>query len=133
MPVPNPCSPENAAAMFEPVDRLGIPLGPGQPTCLLRALGQRTDWVDLRVFGALLVELFPLFAHKGVRMRSGFFGPAERALRAAGHDIEFVPGGFSPLRRDRRTLRTAGRRDRGGASGREGKALALVACWSDDR
>jgi len=94
MSVPSPCSPENAAAMFGPVDRLGIPLGPGQPTCLLRALGQRTDWVDLRVFGALLVELFPLFAHKGVRMRSGFFGPAERALQAAGHDIEFVPADF---------------------------------------
>jgi acyl-CoA hydrolase len=94
MPVPSPCSPETAAAMFEPVDRLGIPLGPGQPTCLLRALGQRTDWLDLRVFGALLVELFPLFAHKGVRLRSGFFGPAERALRAAGHDIEFVPADF---------------------------------------
>jgi acyl-CoA hydrolase len=94
MPVPSPCSAETAAAMVEPVDRLGIPLGPGQPTCFLRALGRRTDWVDLAVFGALLVELFPLFAQKGVRMRSGFFGPAERALRAAGHEIEFVPADF---------------------------------------
>ena len=57
-------------------------------------LGRRTDWVDLVVFGALLVELFPLFAHKGVRLRSGFFGPAERALRAAGHRVEFVPADF---------------------------------------
>ena len=94
MPAPSPCSAETAAAMFEPVDRLGIPLGPGQPTGLLRALGRRTDWVDLGIFGALLVELFPLFAHKGVRLRSGFFGPAERALRAAGHNIEFVPADF---------------------------------------
>jgi len=80
--------------MFEPIDRLGIPLGPGQPTGLLRALGQRNDWEDLGIFGALLVELFPLFAHKGVWLRSGFFGPAERALRAAGHRIEFVPADF---------------------------------------
>ena len=80
--------------MFEPIDRLGIPLGPGQPKGLLLALGRREDWVDFTVFGALLVELFPLFAHKGVRLRSGFFGPAERALRAAGHNIEFVPADF---------------------------------------
>ncbi len=94
MPIPNPCSPETAAAMFEPVDRLGIPLGPGQPTALLHALGKRTDWEDFRVFGALLVDLFPLFAREGVRLRSGFFGPAERALRAAGHAVEFVPADF---------------------------------------
>ena len=80
--------------MLEQVDRLGIPLGPGQPTSLLRALGRRNDWLDLTVFGALLVELFPLFAQKGVSMRSGFFGPAERALRAAGHHVDFVPADF---------------------------------------
>lgn len=94
MSAPNPCSAETAAAMIEPVDRLGIPLGPGQPTSLLRALGRRQDWVDLSVFGALLVDLFPLFAHPGVSLRSGFFGPAERALRAAGHHVEFVPADF---------------------------------------
>lgn len=80
--------------MLDPIDRLGIPLGPGQPISLLRALGQRNDWRDLNVFGALLVELFPLFARNGVRLRSGFFGPAERALRAAGHDVTFVPADF---------------------------------------
>jgi acyl-CoA hydrolase len=80
--------------MLDPVDRLGIPLGPGQPTSFLRALGRRNDWLDLTVFGALLVELFPLFAQKGVSMRSGFFGPAERALRAAGHHVDFVPADF---------------------------------------
>jgi len=85
MPAPSPCSAESAAAIFEPIDRLGVPLGPGQPIELLRALGRRDDWTNLTVFGALLVELFPLFAKKGVSLRSGFFGPAERALRAAGH------------------------------------------------
>lgn len=94
MSAPSACSAEMAAAMLEPVDRLGIPLGPGQPTSLLLALGRRKDWVDLSVFGALLVELFPLFAQKGVSLRSGFFGPAERALQAAGHNVEFVPADF---------------------------------------
>ncbi len=80
--------------MLERVDRLGIPLGPGQPLGLLRALGDRDDWIRLDVFGALLVNLFPLFAKPGVHLRSGFFGPAERALRAAGHNVSFIPADF---------------------------------------
>jgi len=94
MPIPNSISAESAAAMFERTDRLGIPLGPGQPVALLHALGQRDDWQRLDVFGALLVELFPVFAHPGVHLRSGFFGPAERALRKAGHHVSFVPADF---------------------------------------
>lgn len=80
--------------MFETKDRLGIPLGPGQPKALLHALGTRQDWEDLEVFGALLVDLFSVFANPAVRLRSGFFGPAERALRAAGHSVAFVPADF---------------------------------------
>jgi acyl-CoA hydrolase len=91
---PEPTSADDAAAILEPVDSLGIPLGPGQPSAFLHALGRRDDWRSLRVFGALLVELFPLFARSGVAYRSGFFGPAERALRAAGHDVSFVPADF---------------------------------------
>lgn len=79
---------------MRPRDSLGIPLGPGQPAALLHALGERDDFEDLRVFGALLVDLFPLFARRGVRLRSGFFGPVERALAAAGHDVAFVPADF---------------------------------------
>lgn len=94
MPIPNAISAESAAAMFERTDRLGIPLGPGQPVALLRALGQRDDWQRLDVFGALLVELFSVFAHPAVHLRSGFFGPAERGLRKAGHNVSFVPADF---------------------------------------
>ena len=94
MPTPAPCSAEDAAAMLEGTDRLGIPLGPGQPIGLLRALGLRNDWDRLDVFGALLVDLFALFANPCVHLRSGFFGPAERALRAAGHNVSFVPADF---------------------------------------
>lgn len=94
MSAPRPVSAAEAAALLRPVDRLGVPLGPGQPKALLHALGSRDDWEDLAVFGALLVDLFPVFAKPGVRLRSGFFGPAERALRAAGHAVEFVPADF---------------------------------------
>ncbi len=87
-------SPAGAAQLVRPVDSLGIPLGPGQPAALLHALGERDDFEDLRVFGALLVDFFPLFARRGVRLRSGFFGPVERALAAAGHDVAFVPADF---------------------------------------
>lgn len=94
MKQPKPVTPQAAAAMLRPIDRLGIPLGPGQPKGFLHALGERSDWQDLAVFGAHLVDLFSVFAHSGVRLRSGFFGPAERALRAAGHAVEFVPADF---------------------------------------
>ena len=33
-----------------------------------------------------------------MHLRSGFFGPAERALRAAGHDVAFVPADFRRFR-----------------------------------
>jgi acyl-CoA hydrolase len=83
-----------AAALVRPTDSLAVPLGPGQPPAFLQALGDRDDWQALDVFAALLVDLFPLFARKGVRLLSGFFGPVERALRDAGHDVQFVPADF---------------------------------------
>jgi acyl-CoA hydrolase len=98
MAIPEPVSAQTAASLLEPVERLGIPLGPGQPKSFLHALGERTDWENLEVFGALLVDLFAVFGHPGVRLRSGFFGPAERALRAAGHAVEFVPADFRRFR-----------------------------------
>lgn len=83
-----------AAARIRPVDDLMVPLGPGQPTAFLHALGERDDFEQLTVSSALLVDLFPLFVKKGVKLLSGFYGPAERALVAAGHDVEFVPADF---------------------------------------
>lgn len=83
-----------AAALLRPTDTLAVPLGPGQPPAFLHALGERDDWQSLDVFAALLVDLFPLFARKGVRLLTGFLGPVERALRDAGHDVQFVPADF---------------------------------------
>jgi acyl-CoA hydrolase len=87
-------SPQEAAARLRPTDTLGIPLGPGQPAALLHALGERDDWVDLQIGGALLVDLYQVFLHPGVHHQSGFFGPAERFLIASGADIQFVPADF---------------------------------------
>jgi acyl-CoA hydrolase len=57
-------------------------------------LGERDDYEALVVHGALLVDLYTVFTRPGVKLRTGFFGPAERVLRAAGADIEFVPADF---------------------------------------
>jgi acyl-CoA hydrolase len=92
--MPEELSAEQAAARLATDDTLGMPLGPGQPPAFLRALGERKDWTDLRVYGALLAVLTELFSRSGVHYLSGFFGPLERALLAAGADIEFTPADF---------------------------------------
>jgi acyl-CoA hydrolase len=71
-----------------------MPLGPGQPPAFLRALGEREDWTDLRIYGALLAVLTELFSRPGVHYLSGFFGPLERALRDADANIGFAPADF---------------------------------------
>jgi acyl-CoA hydrolase len=87
-------SADDAAARIRDTDTLAVPLGPGQPPDLLHALGRRERFERLEVFAALLVDLFPLFTRPGVTLRSGFYGPAERALRDAGHPVRFVPADF---------------------------------------
>jgi acyl-CoA hydrolase len=83
-----------AAALIRPDDTLGLPLGPGQPPSFLAALGERDDWEDLRVYGALLGVGTELFSRTGVNLLSGFYGPFERALRDAGAAISFAPADF---------------------------------------
>jgi acyl-CoA hydrolase len=92
--MPQELTAEQAAALLKTTDTLGIPLGPGQPPAFLRALGEREDWTDLRVYGALLAVLTGLFSRPGVHYLSGFFGPLERALRDSGADIGFTPADF---------------------------------------
>ncbi len=91
---PRTLTPEDAAGLVEPRDRLGIPLGPGQPGAFLHALGGRDDFTELTVFGALLVDLYEVFTKPGVRYLSGFYGPAERFLVDSGAHVEFVPADF---------------------------------------
>ncbi len=87
-------TPSEAAARFEPADTLGIPLGTGQPPALMAALGERDDWTDLRIYGALLLAWSEAFKHPNVHYLSGFFGPVERALRDQGANISFAPADF---------------------------------------
>ncbi|MCC5951994.1 MAG: acetyl-CoA hydrolase/transferase family protein [Acidimicrobiia bacterium] len=85
---------EEAVALLRPSDVLVIPLGPGQPGGFLHALAERDDWVDLRIYGALLVDLYEIIGRPGVRFVSAFFGPAERFLIDSGVDIDFLPTDF---------------------------------------
>ncbi len=83
-----------AAALLRPDDRFAIGLGPAHPGGLLHAMGERDDWTDLQMFGALLTDLYAVFTHPNVHYRSGFFGPAERFLRDSGADVQYVPADF---------------------------------------
>lgn len=91
---PSTMTPEEAAALVRDRDTLGVPLGPGQPSAFLHALGARERFEDLTVFGALLVDLYEVFTRPGVRYLSGFYGPAERFLVDSGARVEFVPADF---------------------------------------
>jgi acyl-CoA hydrolase len=94
-----------AASLLLPRDTLGLPLGPGIPPALLTALGEREDFEELTVFAALLMGLFKVFTRPGIHLRSGFFGPVERGLRGAGHDVQFVPADFRRFTRILESLR----------------------------
>lgn len=92
--MPDLLSPADAATLLRPSDTFGIPLGPGHPVGLLHALGERDDWTDLVVSGALLTDFYQLFGRSGVRFLSGFFGPIERMMADAGGAVDFVPADF---------------------------------------
>ena len=83
-----------ATSLVRPTDTLAVPLGPGVPGGFMHALGDRDDFVDLQISGALMPDLYAVLAKPGVRYRSGFFGPAERFLRDSGANIDFVPADF---------------------------------------
>lgn len=66
---------EAAVAAIRPVDTLAIPLGPGAPGGFLHSLGNDTPedrFSDLKVFGALLPDLYAIFARPSVHLKSGF-------------------------------------------------------------
>ena len=87
-------SPAEAAGLVGSVDTLAVPLGPGVPGQFVHALAGRDSYDELLIFGALLPDLYEVFLRPGVTLRSGFFGPAERFLIAAGAEVEFVPADF---------------------------------------
>jgi acyl-CoA hydrolase len=87
-------TPAEAAGLVRTRDTIGFGLGPANPDAFLTALGERDDWADLTLGGALLLGYYTVLTHPKVSYRSGFFGPAERILEAQGARIELVPGGF---------------------------------------
>ena len=87
-------SPAEAVARLRPTDTLAIPLATGQPPAFVAALGERDDWVELRIGGALLLAWSEAFKHPNVHYLSGFFGPVERALRDQGANVSFAPADF---------------------------------------
>lgn len=91
---PEYLTPDEAAARFRRRDSLAVGVATAQPPALLEALGRRDDWEDLLLFTSLLIAPFPIVTRRGVRVRSGFHGPAERAFEAAGYDVEFIPSDF---------------------------------------
>ncbi len=87
-------SAHEAASRVRTRDTLALPVAPGFPAEFVHALGERDDFEELEVLTALLPGPFQLFTRRGVRTRSAFYGPIERALAAAGHAIDFVPADF---------------------------------------
>jgi acyl-CoA hydrolase len=87
-------SAKEAASRVGVRDSLALPVAPGFPVDFVHALGERDDFQRLEVLAALLPGPFRLFTRGGVRTRSAFYGPVERALAAAGHAIDFVPADF---------------------------------------
>jgi acyl-CoA hydrolase len=88
------CTAEQAVEAIRPKDTICLGFGPAQPCAFLEAMSERDGWEDLTAFGGMLLQLYPVFTKPGVHLLSGFFGPAERALRDAGHDVAFLPGDF---------------------------------------
>ena len=88
------CSPKEAADLVRARDTIGFGLGPANPHAFLGALGERDDWEDLVLGGALFLDVYEVLTRPGVSYRCGFFGPAERVLLSEGHRVELVPGGF---------------------------------------
>lgn len=88
------CPARAAADLVRPDDIIAVPIATGQPAAFLAALGERTDWTNLTIFGGLLIEPYSVLQHPGVRCISGFYGPVERALKDAGARIDYLPSDF---------------------------------------
>ena len=106
--MPETLSADDAAARLDATETLGVPLGTGQPPEFMAALGRRDDWLDLRIYGALMLAWSEAYNHENVHLLSGFWGPVERALRDQDANISFAPGRLPPLRPAARTAGTAG-------------------------
>jgi acyl-CoA hydrolase len=85
---------EDAAALVKPTDTIASGLACSWPPELMRVLGERDDWEDLRISGGHMAVETELPLRNGVSYRSYFHGPNERKWLRAGAAIEFVPSDF---------------------------------------
>lgn len=83
-----------AADLLRPEDTAAVPIATGQPPAFLAALGERDDWKNLVLFGGLLTEPYGVLQRRGVRFISGFYGPIERMMQAAGAALDYLPADF---------------------------------------
>jgi acyl-CoA hydrolase len=83
-----------AADLLRPDDTVAVPILTGQPPAFLAALGERADWAGLSIFGGLLIEPYAVLQRPGVRFISGFYGPIERMMQAAGAAVDYLPADF---------------------------------------
>lgn len=92
--MPQELTAAQAAALVQPTDTLAGGLGPAWPPAVMAALGERDDWQDLQLDGAHMTVETELLTREGVHYRCGFFGPHERAAKAVGARVEFMPSDF---------------------------------------
>jgi len=84
----------DAVRLVRARDTVMTGLAGGQTPGLLEALGTRTDLEQVSLYGALFMRPYALLEHPAIRVQSGFFGPAERVVRAQGATIEYMPVDF---------------------------------------
>ncbi len=83
-----------AVGLVQRRDMIAVPIATGQPAAFLQALGERDDWQELTIFSGILIEPYNVFLKPGVRLISGFYGPLERMMKAAGARIQYLPADF---------------------------------------
>jgi acyl-CoA hydrolase len=88
---------EQAAALVRPRDTVLAGFAAGQAAGLLEALGARPDLEEIALYTGLLIRPYALLQNPAVRVVSGFFGPLDRAARAAGARIEYLAADFHGL------------------------------------
>lgn len=98
-------SAREVVAMLRPNDTIAAPIATGQPAAFLSAIGDRDDWDGLTVFSGLLIEPYGFIQRRGVQFISGFYGPIERMMIAAGAAIDYLPADFLGWERYARAAR----------------------------
>jgi acyl-CoA hydrolase len=85
---------DEAIAQIGRTDSIGFGLITATPTALFQALSRRTDWEHLTICGGLSLGDHAVFMHPNVHYKCHFMGGADRAYKANGANVEFMPSFF---------------------------------------